>query len=215
MDHGRAETVLPGRMVLRSEFLYCSRSETTLRDVVRSGEETPVRLTFEAWEADNCSFWTHDEIAIARRAWQACESALTSERDEARAALETKRKSYEAMSASEFEIRQQVVKLQDQLALAEAAIAGAYREAAEIVYDCDACCSESEYKIRALPPPAAIRAEKLLVAQAVKDKVRHIHDQCCTNIDHVCVYEGRPLSWLCSELFSATTALEEIKKETP
>lgn len=99
-----------------------------------------MRLTFETWIRDQCT--TTSEFNIARRAWQACEFALTRERDEALAALNGAKCILGVIPNRDRE-----------LALAEAAIAGAYREAANCLRKRQHVVGNVEAILALTPPP--------------------------------------------------------------
>lgn len=93
--------------------------------------------------------------------------------------------------------------------LAEASIAGAYREAAHMLDGKNGPFSpQLQEKILALTPAVAMRAEKLLVAQAKLEQAQKVITN--WNIDESI---RRFKVWADAEIADLTAALEEIKKE--
>lgn len=99
--------------------------------------------------------------------------------------------------------------MKSKLALAEVAIAGAYREAAHFLDGKNGPFSpQLQEKILALTPAVAMRAEKLLVAQAKLEQAQKVITN--WNIDESI---RRFKVWADAEIADLTAALEEIKKE--
>lgn len=145
---------------------------------------------------------------------------LTRERNEARASLE-------AISSTAAGADSMVTELKDQLALAEAAIAAAIREAA--ARRCQFCregkprddkyghiggylCTAKD--LLRITPATAIHAEKLLVAQARQRESQKWHDKMKSH-SPMCTQKEAESSWECQFLLDATAALEAIQKEKP
>jgi hypothetical protein len=116
---------------------------------------------------------------------------LTRERDEARAeVVQTQEASYEATQ----ELRSSYAALEEKLVVAEAAIAAAFREAANAVDKCEAHADDFDgpyyinkasaiHNISTLTPATAIHAEKRLVAQARENALKEAVHQVWDNWD--------------------------------